>query len=60
MDLRWEILVGYWPLFASGVWMTIKLTLVSVAAGLLLGVVLGLVCAAASMMARFWRRAPRA
>jgi polar amino acid transport system permease protein len=31
MDLRWEILAGYWPLFVSGVWMTIQLTLVAVA-----------------------------
>ncbi len=43
MDLRWEILVGYAPLFASGVWMTIQLTLVAVAAGLLLGTVFGLI-----------------
>jgi polar amino acid transport system permease protein len=43
MDLRWEILAGYGPLFASGLWMTIKLTLVAIVAGLLLGVLLGLV-----------------
>ena len=29
MDLRWEILAGYGPLFAAGLWMTIKLTLVA-------------------------------
>ena len=38
MDLRWEILAGYWPLFVSGIWMTIQLTLVAVSAGLVLGV----------------------
>jgi polar amino acid transport system permease protein len=43
MDLRWEILAGYWPLFVGGVWMTIQLTLVAVTAGLALGIVLGLV-----------------
>ena len=43
MDLRWEILVGYMPLFVSGLWMTIKLTLVSISAGLLLGIVFGLI-----------------
>ena len=43
MDLRWEILAGYMPLFVSGVWMTIQLTLVAIAAGLVLGIVFGLV-----------------
>jgi polar amino acid transport system permease protein len=43
MDLRWEILAGYWPLFVSGVWMTIQLTLVAIGAGLVLGVFFGLV-----------------
>ena len=43
MDLRWEILAGYGPLFASGLWMTIQLTIVSIGLGLLLGVFLGLV-----------------
>ena len=43
MDLRWNILAGYGPLFASGLWMTIQLTIVSIALGLVLGVVLGLV-----------------
>jgi polar amino acid transport system permease protein len=43
MDLRWEILAGYGPLFVSGLWMTIQLTLVAVGAGLALGVVFGLV-----------------
>jgi len=43
MDLRWEILAGYTPLFVSGVWMTIKLTLVAIGAGLVLGIGFGLV-----------------
>jgi polar amino acid transport system permease protein len=43
MDLRWEILAGYGPLFASGLLMTIKLTLVSISVGLVLGVVAGLI-----------------
>lgn len=47
MDLRWEILAGYGPLFASALWMTVKLTLVAVSAGLLLGVLLGLVSSSA-------------
>jgi hypothetical protein len=41
MDLRWEILAGYGPLFASGLWMTIQLTLVAIGAGLVLGVASG-------------------
>jgi polar amino acid transport system permease protein len=47
MDLRWEILAGYAPLFASGVWMTIKLTLVAIGVGLVLGIVFGLVSTSA-------------
>jgi polar amino acid transport system permease protein len=43
VDLRWEILAGYMPLFAGGVWMTIQLTLVAIGAGLVLGVVFGLI-----------------
>ncbi len=43
MDLRWEILSGYLPLFVSGLWMTIQLTLVAIAVGLVLGVGFGLV-----------------
>jgi polar amino acid transport system permease protein len=43
MDLRWEILAGYGPLFAAGLWGTIELTLVAITAGLLLGVLLGLI-----------------
>lgn len=47
MGLRWEILAGYGPLFVSGLWMTVQLTLVAIAAGLLLGVALGLVSTSA-------------
>ena len=43
MDLRWEILSGYTPLFISGLWMTIQLTLVAITVGLALGVGFGLV-----------------
>jgi polar amino acid transport system permease protein len=47
MDLRWEILAGYGPLFASGLLMTIELTVVAIGAGLLLGVFFGLVSCSA-------------
>lgn len=47
MDLRWEILAGYGPLFAAGLWMTIQLTLVAIGAGMVLGVLLGLVSSSA-------------
>ncbi len=43
MDLRWGILAGYGPLFLSGVWTTVQLTLVAIACGMLLGIVFGLV-----------------
>ena len=43
MDLRWGILAGYGPLFAAGLWMTIQLTIVAIAGGLVLGVAFGLV-----------------
>ena len=43
MDLRWEILAGYGPLFLSGLFMTVQLTLVAIAAGLVLGVLSGLI-----------------
>jgi polar amino acid transport system permease protein len=47
MDLRWEILAGYGPLFVSGVWMTVQLTLVAMAAGMALGVTFGLISTSA-------------
>jgi polar amino acid transport system permease protein len=43
MGLRWEILAGYLPLFVSGLWMTIELTLVAIGAGMVLGIVFGLI-----------------
>jgi polar amino acid transport system permease protein len=43
MDLRWEILAGYGPLFVAGLWTTVQLTIVSIGAGFVLGVLLGLV-----------------
>ncbi len=43
MDLRWDILAGYGPLFLSGLLTTIKLTIVSIGAGLVFGVLLGLI-----------------
>ncbi|PPE70487.1 amino acid ABC transporter permease [Caldimonas thermodepolymerans] len=48
MDLRWEILAGYGPLFTAGLWMTVKLTLVAITAGLALGLVLGLISSSRS------------
>jgi len=48
MDLRWSILVGYGPLFVSGLLMTIQLTLVALTCGLLLGIVLGLIATSAN------------
>jgi len=47
MGLRWEILAGYGPLFASGLLMTIQLTLVAIGAGLVLGVFFGLISSSA-------------
>lgn len=47
MDLRWEILSGYAPLFMTGLWMTVKLAVVAVTSGLVLGVVFGLVSSSA-------------
>ncbi len=46
-DLRWSILAGYGPLFLSALWTTLELTLVAIGAGLLLGVLLGLVSSSA-------------
>ena len=47
MDLRWGILAGYGPLFISGLWTTIELTIIASGAGMALGVVLGLVSSSA-------------
>lgn len=43
MDLRWEILAGYGPLFVAGLWMTVRLTIVAIVGGMALGLLLGLV-----------------
>jgi polar amino acid transport system permease protein len=43
MDLRFSILAGYGPLFLSGLWTTIQLTLVALVCGGALGVLIGLV-----------------
>lgn len=43
MDLRWDILAGYGPLFVSGLWMTVQLTIVAIVGGMALGLVLGLI-----------------
>jgi polar amino acid transport system permease protein len=47
MGLRWEILAGYGPLFAAALWTTLQLTVVAIVAGLVLGVLLGLVSSSA-------------
>lgn len=47
MDLRWDILVGYWPLFVSGAWMTLKLSAVAMTCGLALGIFFGLISSSA-------------
>ncbi|HSI59471.1 MAG TPA: amino acid ABC transporter permease [Ideonella sp.] len=43
MDLRWEILVGYWPLFMAGLLTTIEITIVAIVCGLVLGAIFGLI-----------------
>ncbi|MCA0175161.1 MAG: amino acid ABC transporter permease [Proteobacteria bacterium] len=43
MDLRWSILAEYWPLFMEGLWTTIRITLVAIVAGLVLGALFGLI-----------------
>jgi polar amino acid transport system permease protein len=48
MDLRWDILSGYGPLFASALWTTVRIALVAMAAGMLLGVLFGLVSSSGS------------
>jgi polar amino acid transport system permease protein len=56
MDLRWEILVPYAPLFLTGVRMTIQLTVIALVLGLVLGLGLGLVTAQPLRFASGWRR----
>lgn len=57
MDLRWEILIGYWPLFLQGLEMTITLTLVALVAGMGLGLVFGIIRSARGVLAPPGRRA---
>jgi polar amino acid transport system permease protein len=51
MDLRWEILAGYWPLFLQGLWMTVQLTIVSIGAGMLFGLTLGIIASSHGKLA---------
>ena len=53
MDLRWEILTPYAPLFLRGVWMTLALTSIALVLGLLAGLLIGLINA---KPARGWRK----
>src|SRR5256885_1720709 len=57
VDLRWEILIGYWPLFLQGLEMTITLTLVALVAGMGLGLVFGIIRSARGVLAPPGRRA---
>jgi polar amino acid transport system permease protein len=56
MDLRWEILTPYAPLFVQGVWMTVQLTVIALILGLMAGLLIGLVT---SQQATGWRRVVR-
>lgn len=57
MDLRWEILLPYQSLFITGIWMTIKLTLIALCIGLILGLFIGLFT---SQKTKGWMQIPRA
>ena len=56
MDLRWDILTPYAPLFVQGVWMTVQLTIIALVLGLAAGLLIGLVT---SQHATGWRRVLR-
>lgn len=56
MDLRWEILAGYGPLFMAGLLMTIQLTVIAVGAGMALGLVFGVISSARGHLAPHGRR----
>jgi polar amino acid transport system permease protein len=45
MDLRWDILTPYAPLFVQGLWMTVQITTVALTLGMLMGLLVGLVTA---------------
>lgn len=57
MDLRWEILAPYAPLFVKGAWMTVQLTLLALTLGLTVGLGSGLVTA--QLPTRLWQRGLR-
>ncbi|WDZ95673.1 amino acid ABC transporter permease [Herbaspirillum sp. WKF16] len=42
MDFRWSIIEGYAPLFAKGVLMTLQVSLISIAVGCLIGLLVGM------------------
>ena len=52
MDLRWEILTGYGPLFLQGLVMTVLLTIVSLSLGMALGLTAGLVSSSGDQRVR--------
>jgi polar amino acid transport system permease protein len=52
MDLRWEILAGYGPLFLQGLAMTVLLTIVSLTLGMALGLTAGLVSSSGDLRVR--------
>jgi polar amino acid transport system permease protein len=52
MDLRWEILAGYGPLFLQGLAMTVLLTIVSLTLGMALGLTAGLVSSSGDQRVR--------
>ncbi len=56
MNLRWEILLPYAPLFFKGVVMTVQLTVIALALGLLAGLGVGLITAQEQ---RGWKKALR-
>lgn len=39
---RYDIIISYWPLFMQGLWMTIKITVLGVTLGSILGLAIGL------------------
>jgi polar amino acid transport system permease protein len=56
MDLRWDILTPYAPLFVQGVWMTVQLTVLALTLGMLAGLLIGLIT---SQSPTGWRRVVR-
>jgi polar amino acid transport system permease protein len=52
MDLRWEILAGYGPLFLQGLAMTVLLTIVSLTLGMALGLTAGLIASSGEQQGR--------